>query len=143
MGRYSDRIKLLREPLSYWANMAGLEFAADIHRLMKARGISQAQLASRLGTSEAYVSKVLRGNANFTLKTMIKLARALEAVLHVHVAEEGIAVRWNAEMSETPQRLRLRIDAKAPPQIQTVWESFAGDEKVIQSRSTAPTLATL
>ena len=50
-------------------------------------------MARRLGTSPAYVTKVLRGNANFTLATIVKLARALESEVRFRLSprrpEEG------------------------------------------------------
>lgn len=113
MSKYSEKIKSLRQSPSYWANLVGMEFTDGLYRLMEEQQVSQAQLAQRLGTSEAYVSKALRGNANFTLKTMIKLARALNAVLHVHVAEEGVVVRWQTE-SEDPERIVQLVRVQVP-----------------------------
>jgi hypothetical protein len=37
----------------------------------------------------AYVTKILRGKANFTLETMVRLARALGAELRVQIATEA------------------------------------------------------
>jgi transcriptional regulator with XRE-family HTH domain len=63
----------------YWAELAIVEVTEEVARRMEELGVSRAELARRLGTSPAYVTKVLRGNANFTLATIVKLARALES----------------------------------------------------------------
>jgi transcriptional regulator with XRE-family HTH domain len=60
-----------------------LEFTEALFNAMDEQGVSRAELARRLGTSQAYVTRVLRGNANFTLKTMNKLAFALGLELEV------------------------------------------------------------
>ncbi|MCX6842089.1 MAG: helix-turn-helix transcriptional regulator [candidate division WOR-3 bacterium] len=63
----------------YWVEYLKLVFSEEIGRIMDERGVSQAELARRLGTSRAYVAKVLRSTANLTLATMAKLALALDA----------------------------------------------------------------
>ena len=61
------------------------ELTEDICRLMEAQEVSRSELARRLGTSPAYVTKILRGNANFTLTSLVKLCRALNAELRVEL----------------------------------------------------------
>lgn len=83
-----------RETPEYWVESAIIEFTMDIGRLMDEQGVSRAELARRLGTSRAYVTKLLGGNANFTLETMSKVSMALGAAVHVHVAPWDADVRW-------------------------------------------------
>src|SRR3990172_3535844 len=77
-----EKLNALREQIEqedgFWAEVQILNFTESVFEQMQRRGISQAELARRLGKSEAYVSKILRGTANFTLKSMDKIARALE-----------------------------------------------------------------
>ncbi len=63
----------------YWIAGTVQDFTEELFRLMESRNVTRSELARRLGTSPAYVTKILRGNANFTLATMVRLARALEA----------------------------------------------------------------
>lgn len=99
-----------RETSEYWVEAAIIEFTMDIGRLMDEQGVSRAELARRLGTSRAYVTKLLGGNANFTLETMSKVAMALGAAVHVHVAPRDADVRWKdvpiSESSGTKRRSR-------------------------------------
>ncbi|KZK74439.1 MAG: hypothetical protein A3K90_08735 [Pelodictyon luteolum] len=53
------------------------EFAVRLHDLMERGGMSQRQLAEQLGKKESYVSRVLSGSANPTLKTMVEFEVAL------------------------------------------------------------------
>lgn len=79
----------------YWAELAMVEVTEEVARRMEELGVSRAELARRLGTSPAYVTKVLRGNANFTLATIVKLAQALESEVRFGLSprrhgEEGL-----------------------------------------------------
>ena len=74
-----------RRSHSYWENRAALDFTEAVYQRMTTLGLTKSQLAERLGTSPAYVTKILGGEANFTLKTMVRLARALEAGVAVHL----------------------------------------------------------
>ena len=48
--------------------------------------MSRAVLARRLGTSQAYVTKVLRGNVNLTLATLVGLAQAVGREVRLDLA---------------------------------------------------------
>jgi transcriptional regulator with XRE-family HTH domain len=54
---------------------------------MDDKGITQAALAEKIGTSPAYISKVMRGDANFTLATMTKLAMAVDGKIKLCIAD--------------------------------------------------------
>jgi transcriptional regulator with XRE-family HTH domain len=44
---------------------------------------AKAELARRLKTSRAYITKLLQGSANFTLESLVKVARALDCSVSV------------------------------------------------------------
>lgn len=69
----------------YWEERAILDFTEDLLSIMKKKGLSKKELAKKLETAPAFVSKLLRGNNNYTLKTMVKVARALDARLKIHI----------------------------------------------------------
>lgn len=79
---------------SYWVERAILDFTCDLEGLMKSKGISKSELARKIGSSPAYITKVLRGNANFTVESLVKLSRAVGGELHLHVAEEKKIPVW-------------------------------------------------
>lgn len=73
---------------------AKLDFAIALSRLMERGGLSRSDLATRLDVSLPMVTKILRGDANLTIETMVKATRAAAGVLHINIAPEGIQGRW-------------------------------------------------
>jgi transcriptional regulator with XRE-family HTH domain len=70
--------------VEYWRDIAVTDFTRDLHARMNELGVSQGELARRMGTSRPYVTKLLDGG-NFTLQTMVKLAMALDAVVRIRL----------------------------------------------------------
>jgi transcriptional regulator with XRE-family HTH domain len=103
MERFRQFIREAESSVDYWVDGPITEFAEDIWRLMEEQKVSRAELARRLGTSRAYVTKLLGGNANFTLQTMTKVAMALGSTIHVHVADQKAITRWIDELPEEEQ----------------------------------------
>jgi transcriptional regulator with XRE-family HTH domain len=83
----------------YWVEQAILEVTEEVARRMEELEVSRAELARRLGTSPAYVTKILRGDANFTLATIVKLTRALKSELRFHLARPGSLTHWKDDVS--------------------------------------------
>jgi transcriptional regulator with XRE-family HTH domain len=73
----------------YWTEKAIAEFTEDLSRWMEHEGMTRADLASALGVSQPYITKALKGNANFTLASMTKLARAVGAVVQARLVPEA------------------------------------------------------
>ena len=99
LERFRRFIQEAESSVDYWVDGPITEFAEDIWRLMEEQKVSRAELARRLGTSRAYVTKLLGGNANFTLETMTKVAMAFGCTVHVHVADQKATTRWIDEHS--------------------------------------------
>lgn len=74
---------------SYWVEKAKLDFAIELNERCRAAGISNAQLARKLNTSASYITKIFRGDTNFTIETMVKLARAAGAAIDFHLVDES------------------------------------------------------
>jgi len=99
--RYSAILTESVGSVDYWAESAILDFTEEISRLMEEKQVTRAELARRINSSQAYITKVLRGNVNFTLTTMTKLARALGVIVHIHLAPEGVLVTWRDDSQYT------------------------------------------
>ncbi|MFH0873533.1 MAG: helix-turn-helix transcriptional regulator [Candidatus Komeilibacteria bacterium] len=54
-------------------------------QLRIAKGLTQKQLAKKLGTKQSAISRLENGNLNPTLKSFYKLARALDAKVKITV----------------------------------------------------------
>ena len=104
MGTYRRMFEKALSTPEAWMDGPVVEFTEDLCRLMKEKGLSRADLAKKIGTSRAYVTKLLGGNANFTLATMVKLAFALDGAVHVHIADKQAVTRWTDEVrGQEPQ----------------------------------------
>lgn len=73
--------KTAKERDGYWIEKVKNRFAASIGRLMEHRGIKRKDLAAKLGVSPPNITKMLRGDANLRIDSMVKLVRALDAEL--------------------------------------------------------------
>ncbi len=109
-----------RDP-AYWTELAILEVAEEIHSAMERAGVSRAELARRLGTSPAYVTKILRGSANFTLESLARLAYALGGEFRFHIAPRGSTTRWldAATKTKTEAMQALRKGTRDDTFVQT------------------------
>ena len=68
---------------AYRAEGASIRFTEDLVSLMKTSGLTRTALAEKIGSSPAYVTKILRGETNFTLDSMVKIATALGCELTI------------------------------------------------------------
>lgn len=110
---FKDTFKPAKEQDEFWTELAILEFTSQLSRLMQEQGISKVELANLLGTSPAYVTKVFRGDANFTMRSMVKLARTLGGRFTPQVVNEAEAAA--ALLSAKRVKVsRARRDTKSP-----------------------------
>ncbi len=91
---FKELFRKAKERDEYWVADAILTYTEELSRLVEKKGVSQADLARALGVSTAYVTKVFRGNTNFTIQTMVKLARAAGGRVNIHISPERAIGRW-------------------------------------------------
>ncbi|MEO6789123.1 MAG: helix-turn-helix transcriptional regulator [Chthoniobacteraceae bacterium] len=77
-----------RKSLGYWEERAILDFTEGLLERLEQQGVSKTTLAERLGVSLPYVMKLIGGSNNFTMRTMVKVARALGARLHFELKDD-------------------------------------------------------
>lgn len=77
------RLNEARKSDEYWMDSAKLDFAIAIEGRRRVLNKSYADLARAMNTSNAYISKVFRGDANLTIESMVKLARAVGCNINV------------------------------------------------------------
>ncbi len=90
----SERFAKLGENLEKGGRLqidsAKLNISEQIFRAMQEKGLTEAELSRRLGTSRAYVNRVLQGNTNFTIESLVKIGLALECEIRVEFVEKAI-----------------------------------------------------
>jgi transcriptional regulator with XRE-family HTH domain len=72
---------------------AKVQIAEEIHLAMERQGVTKVELAKRLDTSRAYVTKILQGTANFTIESLTKIARCLGCSWEVKLAPNSLEPR--------------------------------------------------
>lgn len=76
------REELLKSP-EYWFEEAQNELYRQVVEFMEKEGLNQTQLAERLGVSKGYISQILKGEFNYTLKKLIELSLAIGKVPNI------------------------------------------------------------
>ena len=89
-----------------------------VAQLMEAQGVSKAELARRLGKSRAWVTQLLNGKANMTIRTVAEVVYTLGAEvklstspLATHQSQVSVRRRWVAAI-RTPGGLGGRKSAR-------------------------------
>jgi transcriptional regulator with XRE-family HTH domain len=91
-----------RRPTYHAAGVA-IDFTVAVTREMAMQDISRAELARRIGTSPAYVTKLFGGSANFTIETMVKIADALGMTVTPHLNRKAVT-EWPEALHATRRR---------------------------------------
>ena len=61
----------------YWLETIQNEIFRQVTEYLKANDLTQSQLAVQLGVSKGYVSQIMKGEFNYTLKKLIELSLAV------------------------------------------------------------------
>lgn len=98
--KISNKIKAFMEKAAqgdgYWVNKAKLAFAVALEERRKKAGMSYKDMAEKMESSPAYMTKVFRGDANLTIESMVKLARCTGGQLQLEIADtEAAHAPWD------------------------------------------------
>ena len=85
---FTTKLNELADDATYLEEAAILDFTEAVVLAMKRRGITRSELAARLGKTPAYVTKLLSGSNNFTIRTMTQVAQALQFSLKVRLVSK-------------------------------------------------------
>lgn len=78
--KLSDKFK---DDPNYKTEMLQLDVTEQILELLNSGGYSRTQLADKLKCSTAYITKLLNGSENLTLRKLVEIAHALECTIDV------------------------------------------------------------
>lgn len=88
---FAQKLEEFKDDVEFRTEEAILGITEKIVELMEKEGINRTDLAKRLGVSKPFITKLLNGNPNMRLKTMVSLAMALNHELNfsfVHRSEQ-------------------------------------------------------
>lgn len=74
---FSEAQAEAKKSLAYYEEDLFIEVSEKLVETMERHGISRSELAQRMDVSPGYITKILRGHANLSLKSLAKLAFAL------------------------------------------------------------------
>lgn len=86
---FKDKLEEFKDDPEFITEGIVLELNEKIIIKMEELNINRAELAKRLGVTKAFVTKLLNGNHNLTVKTMVSIAQALECELVVDLGPKG------------------------------------------------------
>ena len=96
-----------------------LDVTEAVSAMMQEAGISKTQLAKRMGRTKGFITQLLSGGRNLTLRTLAGLADALEARVTITVSQNRDS---RSVSSESPDLRVSRIEPWASPWTQSpVW----------------------
>lgn len=113
---------------------AKLDFAIALARLLEVSKMSRSELAKALQVSLPMVTKILRGDTNLTIETMVRAVRAAKGELQIHVAPTMSAKqRIDQVLASTAISHAGRISSARVVEAQdnlNHWESAANDHEI-------------
>jgi transcriptional regulator with XRE-family HTH domain len=94
LAALKDRAETARASVAYRAESVMIRFTEELISLMAKKAMTRTALAEKIDVSPAYITKILKGDTNFTLDTMVKISAALDCDLSTHLSERGFQTRW-------------------------------------------------
>jgi DNA-binding Xre family transcriptional regulator len=95
-GWFSEIYDRVKDSFEYKLKTLEFEVTEKIVALMSKRNMNRADLAGKLGTSKAAVSKLLNDGSNVTLKRLLKISEALDCEVKVEI----VPIEQNASVYE-------------------------------------------
>jgi transcriptional regulator with XRE-family HTH domain len=117
-AKFKGFFERAKEKLDFWYEGATLEFTEDIVLQMEKNKINKSLLAEKLKVKPAYITKLLSGHNNYTLKTMVKVAFVLDCELRTHLQPKNVQGQWIEFLKEEPTVSKTEAEtlrAELPP----------------------------
>jgi hypothetical protein len=104
LDSFEELFQHAEQDTEYWVELAKLEFTEEMLARMQEAGMKKSQLAVTLGAKPAFVTRLVSGHNNFTLETMVRVARALNCGFRSHLERAGTKACWIDVLKNEPQR---------------------------------------
>ncbi len=118
----TDFFDEFEDDAGYLTELQILNFTGLVVEKMKESKISRVELAKRLDVSKAFVTKLLNGNPNMTLKTMVSILTAIGYRLNLDVYPRGFEVARKAFYVHTNENYKAyRLTEPVELEVRYVW----------------------
>ncbi|MFP4166427.1 MAG: helix-turn-helix domain-containing protein [Opitutales bacterium] len=91
---FAELFQQVEQRLEYWVEGAKNEFTEKTVRRMQELDVTRTELAERLGKKQSHITKLLGGNNNFTIETMVRIAEALDCHFRCHLEPVDCDTHW-------------------------------------------------
>jgi len=81
-----QKLETARNTFEYRLEKVLFEVAEQTCKLIESQGVTRSELAQRLAVTPAYITKLLNGNPNLTIKSLLKLSDVLGQTLDIRFA---------------------------------------------------------
>lgn len=82
---FTEKLDKFANDPEFLAEEAILDFTEKLVAKMQELKVSRAELAKRLDVSKPFITKLLNGNPNMTIKTMVAIAAMLDCKLNLDI----------------------------------------------------------
>ena len=100
-----DWLESMRHDSTYAAEDLTIEFAVKLSQAMARSDISAARLAKRMSVSPSYISRVLGGEENLSIKSMARFAFALDDRVEISIGPKSHRGMWTFVAPRSPSSL--------------------------------------
>jgi len=121
MGTLDKLIEEEKKHDAYWVEEAKIDFAFSLEEQRRRSGRTYSAIAKALNVSRGYISKVFRGDVNFTIESMTKLARSVDGRLSIRVEPQKSFVTW----TESPANASAHSPMLVPENTMTIVDLAA------------------
>jgi len=125
LDSFEEFFQHAEQDTEYWVELAKLEFTEEMLARMQEAGMKKSQLAVTLGAKPAFVTRLVSGHNNFTLETMVRVARALNCGFRSHLERAGTKTCWIDVLKDEPQRPRAAWATETFHVIETLRPDFS------------------
>jgi plasmid maintenance system antidote protein VapI len=112
-----------RQRLDFWVEGAKNEFSEKTVQRMQELNVTRTELAERLGKKQPHITKLLSGNNNFTIETMVQIAEALDCHFRCHLEPANCQTHWVDIVR--PQVLEVELEKEETTAISDTDANFA------------------
>ena len=106
----------LNQSLDFQQVDAKMVFAVQLKKAMDREGVTASELAKRLDVSRPMVSKLLSGETNVTIDTMVRAAYQLKSRLYLNFADEKASAKFMSSYTNDAMVSTYSHRAKTAPQ---------------------------
>ena len=110
-----------------------LDVTEQIAVAMDEKGVTRKELAERMGVTAPVITRLLRGAENTTLRTLLRIAFALDMIIDVELGKPAAVAERRAATERERESVARRPDQmQQPPPVLNVPASLPDQEEVHQ-----------